>query len=95
MRITNIASNQTLVETPVFRALLSYGVLCQAVGWILISRGLVKVDASKVGLLLLTQPTLAFIWDMLFFGRPTTALDISGACLALFAIYLGNTRRGR
>ena len=26
MKITNPASNQTLVETPVFRALLSYGV---------------------------------------------------------------------
>lgn len=26
MKITNIASNQTLVETPVFKALLSYGV---------------------------------------------------------------------
>ncbi|MFQ5510489.1 MAG: DMT family transporter [Candidatus Krumholzibacteriia bacterium] len=76
-------------------ALISYGVLCQALGWIVISRALVKVEASRAGLILLLQPTLAFVWDVLFFARPTGIVDVSGALLALAAIYLGGTRRRR
>jgi drug/metabolite transporter (DMT)-like permease len=73
-------------------ALLSYGVLCQAAGWIIISRGLSKVEASRAGLILLLQPTLAFVWDVVFFSRPAGATDVAGAALALAAIYLGGSR---
>ena len=75
--------------------MLAYGILCHAMGWILISHGLVKVEASRAGLLLLLQPTLAFIWDGLFFARPTGIMDVSGALLALVAIYLGGTGKSR
>ncbi len=92
MEVLRAGESFVIPDLQSWTALVSYGVLCQALGWILISRGLVKVDASKVGLLLLVQPTLAFVWDMLFFSRPTTGLDIVGASLALVAIYLGNTR---
>ena len=74
-------------------SLLAYGVVCQALGWIIISRALVKVEASRAGLILLLQPTLAFVWDILFFSRPTDITHISGAILALFAIYLGGSRK--
>lgn len=73
--------------------LVAYGVLCQAAGWIIISRGLRRVEASRAGLLLLLQPALTFVWDIAFFGRPTTPLEAAGAVLVLGAIYLGNTRR--
>jgi drug/metabolite transporter (DMT)-like permease len=73
--------------------LLAYGVVCQALGWIVISRALLRVEASRVGLILLLQPALTFIWDILFFGRPTSFIEAFGAALALGAIYLGNTRR--
>lgn len=76
-------------------SLIAYGVLCQALGWIIISRALVKVEVSRAGLILLLQPTLAFVWDVLFFARPTTARDVSGALIALAAIYLGGTRKRR
>ena len=49
-------------------SLVAYGILCQALGWIVISRALVKVAASRAGLILLLQPTLAFVWDILFFN---------------------------
>jgi drug/metabolite transporter (DMT)-like permease len=75
--------------------LVAYGVICQALGWVVISRGLRKVDASRTGLILLTQPTLTFIWDIVLFHRPTTAVETAGAVLALGAIYLGNTGRAR
>jgi drug/metabolite transporter (DMT)-like permease len=75
--------------------LLAYGVLCQAMGWIVISRALRRVDASRAGLVLLLQPTLTFVWDVLFFDRPTTPIEVIGAAVALGAIYLGNTGRRR
>jgi drug/metabolite transporter (DMT)-like permease len=75
-------------------SLVAYGVICQALGWIIISRALVKVQASRAGLILLLQPTLAFVWDVLFFSRPTDVSDVLGALLTLVAIYLGGSRKG-
>jgi len=63
------------------------------VGWILISTALPRVQVSVAGLIILLQPSLAFIWDILFFARPTGALEVMGAGLALTAIYLGLTRQ--
>ncbi len=76
-------------------ALLGYGFIAQVLGWVLIARGLLKTEASRVGLILLLQPTLAFVWDILFFKRPTGPVEILGALLALFAIYLGTTSQNR
>jgi drug/metabolite transporter (DMT)-like permease len=76
-------------------ALLGYGVISQVLGWVLIAAGLLKIEASRVGLILLLQPTLAFVWDILFFRRPTVPLEVFGALLALFAIYLGTTSQNR
>lgn len=75
--------------------LLIYGLACHALGWVVISRGLASVPASRAGLALLLQPTLSFVWDMLFFARPTTALEATGAAMALAAIYLGSVSRSR
>jgi drug/metabolite transporter (DMT)-like permease len=71
--------------------LLAYGLLIQVVGWVLISSGLPHVDTSRAGLVLLLQPALAFVWDLLFFARPTSAVEMGGALLTLGAIYLGLT----
>ena len=73
-------------------SMIGYGFICQALGWIIISRALVKVEASRAGLILLLQPTLAFVWDVVFFSRQTDIIDAVGATLALAAIYLGGTR---
>lgn len=75
--------------------LVAYGVLCQAIGWIVISRTLHVVDASRAALILLLQPTLTFAWDVLFFHRPTTLLEVGGATLAIVSIYLGSVRPAR
>ena len=74
-------------------ALAGYGFFSQMVGWILISTALPRVQVSVAGLIILLQPSLAFIWDILFFARPTGALEVMGAGLALTAIYLGLTRQ--
>lgn len=76
-------------DTRSFLALAAYGIFSQAVGWILITKGLPNVRSSLAGLLLLLQPSLSFIWDMLLFDRPTTTFDVIGVFLALCAIYMG------
>ncbi len=76
-------------------ALLGYGVVSQALGWVLITGSLMKLEASVVGLILLLQPALAFVWDILFFVRPTAPPEILGALLTMFAIYLGTATRAR
>jgi drug/metabolite transporter (DMT)-like permease len=72
--------------------LIAYGVLCQALGWIIISRNFHRVDASRAALILLLQPALTFAWDILFFHRPTTGIEMVGALIAIAAIYLGAVR---
>jgi len=74
-------------------ALAGYGLFSQVLGWVLISNGLPKIEASRAGLILLLQPTFSFVWDILFFNRATTWLELSGALIALFAIYMGVTAK--
>ena len=73
--------------------LASYALVAQVLGWVLISGALSRVPASRVGLVLLLQPTLAFVWDVWFFDRPFSLREGAGAALTLAAIYLGSRPR--
>lgn len=75
--------------------LAAYALLIQVVAWVLISSGLPHVPASRAGLVLLLQPTLAFVWDVLLFARPTSIVEACGALLTIGAIYLGLTGRSQ
>ena len=70
--------------------LLSYGILSHCIGWLLIAGALPRVSATEAGLALLLQPTLSFIWDVLFFARAVTLIEWIGAVIVLGAIYLGS-----
>jgi drug/metabolite transporter (DMT)-like permease len=70
-------------------ALLGLGLLSQTVGWTLIANALPRIRASMAGLVLLVQPSLSFVWDVLLFGRPTTLVNWLGVLITLTAIYLG------
>lgn len=70
--------------------LVSYGVLSHCIGWLFIASSLSEVSTVEAGLALLLQPTLSFVWDVLIFARPMTALELVGASIALLAIYLGS-----
>ena len=74
-------------------ALLALGLGSQAVGWILIATAMPQIRASFTGLVLLLQPSLSFLWDVLFFDRPTSLTNWLGVAVTLFAIYLGLTAR--
>ena len=72
-------------------SLVALGLFSQAIGWILIATAMPKIRASLTGLILLLQPSLSFLWDVLFFSRPTTMLQWFGVATTLVAIYLGLT----
>ncbi|MGD8340345.1 MAG: DMT family transporter, partial [Gammaproteobacteria bacterium] len=73
--------------------LLAYGILAHAFGWLLITSSLAEVTAAEVGIALLLQPALSLLWDVLFFGRAFTALEVVGVVVTLAAIFLGSQRR--
>lgn len=92
-----LAEGQSLAVTNVVDGgwLLAYGLLSHSVGWMFIVSGLPKVSAAEAGLALLLQPTLSFCWDALFFARPLTPVELAGAGIALFAIWLGSRQRSK
>jgi drug/metabolite transporter (DMT)-like permease len=74
-------------------SLAALGLFSQSMGWILITHALPGMRASLSGFILLLQPSLAFVWDVLLFQRPTNMLNWIGVGLALAAIYTGTVMR--
>ena len=70
--------------------LIAYGVLSHCLGWLFTVSSLSEVSTVQAGLALLLQPTLSFVWDILFFDRPMAGIELAGAAIALTAIYLGS-----
>lgn len=75
--------------------LLALGFFGQVVAWMLMVHAMPRLPASLVGLLLLLQPALAFVLDVLLLGRPTSVGDWLGLALALAGILLGALRPRR
>ena len=69
-----------------------YGIVSQMAGWVIITRALPRVSASFAGLVLLLQPSLSYVWDVLFFHKAVTPVGLAGLIITLAAIYLGSTR---
>ena len=76
-----------------FVALLILGVFCQVVGWVLITQTMPNLPTSIVGIVLLLQPALSMLWDVLFFARPMTMLDILGLVMVLVGVYLASLKK--
>lgn len=74
-----------------FMALIMLGLFSQTIGWLMITNAMPKIPASLTGLILLLQPTLSFLWDVLFFDRPTDLINWLGVLITISAIYLGIT----
>lgn len=72
--------------------LLAYGLLCHAIGLMFIASSLARVTTTEVGIALLLQPSLSYVWDVVFFGRDVTPVEAAGAVITLCAIFLGATR---
>jgi drug/metabolite transporter (DMT)-like permease len=95
--VAAIAEGQSLVIPSMADAgwLLAYGVRSHSLGYILIVSSLPQVSTTEAGLALLLQPTLSFVWDVLFFARPMTPAELAGAAIALVAIYLGSRQSSK
>ncbi len=76
-------------------SVLALGLLCQVLGWLLITRTMPHLPTSIVGLLLLLQPAMSMIWDVVFFKRPTGSVDVIGLALVLSGIYLATIKKQR
>ena len=76
-------------------ALIALGLFSQTIGWMLIANALPAILASLSGFILLLQPALAFIWDVLIFQRPTSLTNWIGVFIVLFAIYFGSLKPSR
>ena len=75
-------------------ALVGLGLLSQGLAWVIISHYLSRVDTSRAGLILLLQPALSFVWDVVFFDRLTGIMGWLGVSMVLVAIYMGIMRKG-
>lgn len=90
-----LASGASLIltDTKALLALAVVGIVCTSMGWSLISSGIKEVPATLAGLIMLMQPTLAFVWDVLFFDRATSGIEYLGIAMILGGIYLGATSK--
>ena len=71
--------------------LLLLGLIVQAFGWWAIYSSLSHIEASRAGLILLLQPTLATVWGVILFAEYLSISQALGAIVTLAAIYYGST----
>ena len=80
-------------DTASWLYLISLGLVAQALGWWAITSSLAKIVASRAGLILLLQPTLAMVWGVMMFSEQFTPTQALGATITLTAIYFGGLRK--
>jgi len=79
-------------DTASWLYLISLGLVAQGLGWWAITTSLAKTVASRAGLVLLLQPTLAMVWGVVMFSEQFTLTQGMGAVITLTAIYFGGLR---
>jgi len=82
-----------LPDAQSWSSLLGLAFFGQVLGWVLLTRAMPQLPASLIGLLLLLQPALSFVFDVILFARPTSALDWIGVGLSLVGIFIGSYRK--
>jgi drug/metabolite transporter (DMT)-like permease len=83
----------SIPSTQSFISLLILGVFCQVIGWVLITNTMPNLPTSIVGIVLLLQPALSMLWDVLFFSRPMSLLDMLGLTMVLVGVYLASLKK--
>ena len=76
-------------------ALLGLALIGQVLGWLLLLRAIPWLPASIIGLLLLLQPAMSFVLDVLLFDRATSASGWVGVGLSMIGIFVGSRRPAR
>ena len=88
LALTAFFENESLIiENPNdYLILLIYGIGSHAIGGIMIASALVRVSTTEVGIALLLQPTLSFIWEILFFNRSFSLIESVGVIIVLLSL---------
>ena len=91
--VATILEGESLVipDTRNAITLLLYGLVVQAVAWLMVSTAVPQVNASLAALILLAEPVGTYIIDMLYFSARPTGIGLAGIGLTIAAIYLGST----
>lgn len=76
-------------------ALLGLALIGQVLGWLLLLRAIPWLPASIIGLLLLLQPAMSFVLDVLLFDRATSLPGWIGVGLSMIGIFVGSRRPAR
>ena len=71
--------------------LVGLAVVAQGAGWWVLATNLPYVPASRTGLIILLQPTLATVWGAILFHEVLGRMQLAGAALTLLAISFGAT----
>ena len=97
LAFTVFFENESLIISDIndYLILLMYGIGSHAIGGIMIASALVRVTTTEVGIALLLQPTLSFIWEILFFNRSFTMIESVGVVIVLYSIFLSSNRTTR
>lgn len=72
--------------------LLALAAIGHCLSWILISRAIAVLPVALVGLLLLVQPTVAYLLDVFLLGMPATPRQWAGFAVALAGIFLAGLK---
>jgi len=91
-----VGGESLLLASPrAYLLMFLYGALCQGLAWVWISSAMPLLTASVSGLVLLAQPAVSLMADVLFFGRGLSPVESGGALLAGLAIWIGSSRQRR
>ena len=78
-----------------FWILLTLAGIGHCLSWVLISRSMAKLSVAMVGLLLLFQPTVAYLLDVLVLDLQTTPRQWAGLGVTLLGIFVAGLKRQR
>ena len=68
--------------------MIFYGLFSHVLGWFFILNGLQKISAVTAGLILLTQPILSYLWDIIIFKKVITPIEYFGIVSVLLAMII-------
>ncbi|PJK10079.1 hypothetical protein CO608_05125 [Lysobacteraceae bacterium NML08-0793] len=75
-----------------FAILLSLAAIGHCLSWILISRAINALSVGMVGLLLLTQPTVAYLLDVVLLDKATSPREWAGLAVTLAGIFVAGLK---
>ena len=68
--------------------MICYGLFSHVLGWFFILNWLQKISAVTAGIILLTQPILSYLWDIIIFNKVVLPIEYFGIVSVLLAMII-------